>query len=178
MKKITTTAVFLCLLVVTNAQNNAIFLRHDTSILVASDCNWLIPPVPAQTRSVNTIPITVVDHESTVSEWFLSAIKKGKLKAVDPFSEQPIPAKQINNWGMPADTMAVYDVNMEVAQYKVLSQELQPEKIDRIRIQQDWWLDRSTGKIFSRIGWIELLTEVNDPSGMYISHKPFCRIYY
>jgi hypothetical protein len=177
MKRISIATAFVFVLISTNAQTGSLFLRHDTVMLSASECNWLIPPAPSQTKSVNTIPVTQSNHQNTVSEWFLSSIKEGKLKAVDPLSDKFIPAKQIYAWGMPADTMTVY-MNSEKASYKVVVKEIQPEKIDQIRIQQDWWLDASTGKIFSKINWIELMIEVYSSTGMYIGHRPFCRIYY
>ncbi len=116
--------------------------------------------------------------ENTVAEWFLLAIKKGKLKATDAYSGKPIPASKIFTWDMPADTVAVYDNNREVTSYKVVVHEIDPEKISQIRIQQDWYLDRTGGKVFSRIKWIELLMEVQSPGGEWLGYKPFCRIYY
>jgi hypothetical protein len=177
MKKISIATALVFILMSTNAQTRSLFLRHDTTILLASACNWLIPPLPAP-KSTNTTPLTLSNQQNTVSEWFLSSINKGKFKAVDPFTEKPIPSGQIYTWGMPADTIAVYDLKMEKESYKVVVNEIQPEMIDRLRIQQDWWLDASTGKIFSRINWVELMIDVNGPSGMNLGQRPFCRIYY
>ena len=165
-------------LITTVSTAQSIFLRHDTTLLLASECNWLMTPVPVKGKSANAIPIAVADHETTVSEWFLSSINKGRLKAFDPFSGDPIPSKRIYNWNMPADTIAVFDEKDEISKYKVVNYEVKPEKINRIRVQKDWWLDKSTGKIFTRTRWIELLIEVQNSSGTYIAHKPFCRIYY
>jgi hypothetical protein len=178
MKKII--IVVVCALVSINALTQTIFLRHDTAILKASECNWLIPPSlkQAPSKSAQTIPVIVTGNENTVSEWFLAAIGKGKLKAFDPVSDERIPAKEIYNWQMPRDTMAVFNENGDISQYKVVIQELDPQSIKRITIQQDWWLDNLTGKIFSRVRWIELMTEVYSFSGEIRGYKSFCRIKY
>src|SRR5947207_15630406 len=103
MKKIITTITLAIIIFAASAQTNSSFLRHDTTLLSSPECNWLIPP------QLKTSTITKEEFGNTVTGYFVQSIKKGKLKAVDPISEKPIPANKILNWNMPADTVAVYD---------------------------------------------------------------------
>lgn len=166
--------------IATTAQVNTLFLRQDTSVIKSSEANWLIPPLkPASNpASKKQTPIELVNPGNTVSEWFLSNIKKGKIKAYDPQSGELIPAKTIYTWRMPQHTIAVYNEAGEIDKYQVVAQEMDPRTISSIRIQQDWWLDLNTSKIYSRIVCIELMRDVYSPPGDYRSRMPFCRINY
>ena len=79
---------------------------------------------------------------------------------------------------MPTDTVAVYDGKKEETKYKAVISEIDPSKISRIKIYQDWYLDATNGKLFSRIIWIDLMIEVSNPSGMFLGYRSFCRINY
>jgi len=163
MKKITTTTVaFAILMFAASAQNNSRFLRHDTVVLNSSECNWKL------SKSTN----------SSVGKSILLSIKQGKLKAIDPFSGKSIPADKIFTWNMPTDTVAVYDGKKEETKYKVVMSEIDPSKISRIKIYQNWYLDATNGKLFSRINFIDLMIELNDPSGLFLGYRSFCRINY
>lgn len=166
MKKITTTIIFTLLLFTTFAQTNAVFIRHDSTVLRSSDANWLLPPA------------SIPNSAHTVTTWFLQAIFKGKIKAVDPNDGKPIPGSQIYSWNMSGDTIAVYDDDLESAGYHVVKREINSQDIDRIRIQQDWYLNSASGKIYSQIRCIELMMKIYTSSGLEIGYKPFCRINY
>ena len=169
MKKITTAIAFALTVLASSAQTNSLFLRRDTVVLKAQECNWLIPS-GEKSNGGNAM--------NNVSEWFIQSIQKGKLKAVDPDSDQVIPARKILTWNGAADTVAVVDENGETTKYQVVQTEINPSRISRIRILQDWYLDRASGKLFSRVTWVELMLEVEGPSGLFMGFKPYCRVYY
>jgi hypothetical protein len=166
MKKITTTIALAFFTHAGFAQTNSLFLRRDTIVLQSEECNWLMP------REFKT------DSTKTVSEWLIQSIKKGKIQAIDPNTDRNIPSGEILFWNMPSDTVGVEDGSSEFSHYVVTQHAIDPSKISRIKIQQDWYLDPSNGKLFSRIKWVDLMIEVYNPSGMFLGYKPFCRINY
>ena len=166
-------ALIICALstVAQNNNTNSILVRHDTTLLKAAECEWIIKSLtkndPALTSSIGKqVPLVI-----------LEAIKKGKLKAIDVLTDKHIPAKDIFTWNLPADTTASYDDAGKVRYFAVQRQHI-PEKISQIRIFQDWYLDIATGKFRSEIKWIELLEEVYTSSGIFLGYSVLCRIYY
>lgn len=166
MKKIATAIAFTFLISPAFTQTNIVFIRHDNTVMNASDANWLIPPA------------SIPNSARTVTDWFLQSIYKGKIKAVDPDDSKPIPGGQIYSWRMPSDTVAVYDDNLETTKYQVIKGVIDPQKIDRIRIRQDWYLNTTSGKIYSRIRCIELMIKIYSSTGLELGYRPFCRIDY
>lgn len=154
------------------AQTNSTFIRQDTILLKSAECNWLISPVYKKNNMMSNTP------GNTLSEWLLQSVKNGKLKAFDPYTGKQIPAKQIYSWNMPVDTVTYADVDSGATKYRVVHANLDPDNIKQIRVQQDWYLNYNNGEIFSRIGWIELMTDVYSSFGGFMGTKPFCRIYY
>ena len=61
--------------------SNSILIRHDTTLLKAEECEWIIKSLaknnPALTSEIGK-PVTLI---------ILEAIEKGKLKAIDPRNE-------------------------------------------------------------------------------------------
>ncbi len=172
MKKYSITTVFAVIIFGAIAQPNSTIIRHDTVLLKSTECNWLIPLVHNKNDSSNST------SENTIGGLILQIVKKGKLKAFDFYSGKQIPANQIYTWNIPADTVADYNENTGATKYRIVQAKLDPASITLIRVQQDWRLNYSNGEIFSRIRWIELITQVYSSLGDLIGTKPFCRIYY
>ena len=154
-----------------NSNSNSILVRHDTTLLKASECEWIIKSLtknnPELTSEIGkSVPLII-----------LQTIAKGKLKAIDRETNKPIPGKQIYTWHLAADTMLVYN-DAGNATYKVIQRQRSSDNIPMVRIYQDWYFDVSTGKFYSVIKWIELMEEIYSNSGTYIGSTPFCRIYY
>ena len=155
------------------AQNsNSIFVRHDTTLLKAEECEWIIKSLaknnPALTSEIGK-PVPLI---------LLQAITKGKLIAIDKLSNKPIPGKQIRTWGMAVDSMMVYDEQGN-AKVKAIQSERNSDDIRLIRIYQDWYFDVATAKFNAVIKWIELMEEVHSPSsGLYLGNTVLCRIFY
>ncbi len=171
--------VFLFILVITalksfaqNADSNAVLVRQDTVTLKASECAWIIKPF------TKDISASSSETGNSIPQLLLQAIEKGKLKAFDSWSEEPIPAKDIYKWKMHIDTI---DVSGDGGnpKFDVVQQSRSANDIPQIRICQDWYFDIENNKLFSRIKWMEFMEL--DP---YSFHKedrdivPFCRIYY
>lgn len=174
MKKYISTFTLLILVVGCFAQNNpssSILVRHDTTLLKATECEWIIKSLPKNN------PLFTSEIGKPVPEIIFQAIQKGKLKAIDPESNRPIPAKEIFTWQMPRDTVMAYD-DAGNSQYKVVQPLRSPDDITQIRIYQDWYFDITTSRFQSVIKWIELLEDVHTSSGIFVGYKPLCRIYY
>ena len=155
------------------SQSNSMLVRHDTTLLKADECEWII-----KSLSKNDPALTTLVGKS-VPEIILAAIKKGKGKAIDPETEKPIPAKEIFTWKMREDSTMVYDEKAP-GQNKivVVKHTLNPGSISQIRIFQDWYLNTSTGALSNKVRWIELLTEVITSSGIFLGYRVYCRIAY
>ena len=161
--------------VVFSQSNNvsAIFIRHDTIILKAGECQWIVKS-PA-----GNDPSFTGGTGKTVPEILLQAIAEEKLSAFDKETHQQIPAKQIYTWRMPEDTVQLLNDEGANTKYIVVQQRHNPDDLDQLRICQDWWLDISTGRLQPVIKWIEIMKEIHSSySGTFIGHMTFCRIYY
>lgn len=154
------------------AQYNSILLRHDTTQLKASACEWVIK---AQMK-IDTSFIS--ETGKSVPLIILQEIEKGKLKATDPLTNKIIPAKEILTWQMPKDTMMVGDTNGDFTKAEIIQRKINSDDITQIRIFQDWYFNIATRKIQSQIESIELLIRVYTPAGYFIGNKAFCRIHY
>ena len=171
---ITIIALFLCTLssFSQNGNSNGILVRHDTTLLKAEECEWIIKSL------VKNNPELTSEIGKSVPQIILQAIEKGKLKAIDAETNKQITGKQIYTWRIATDTILVYD-DAGKETYKAVQRQRNPDDIPLIRIYQDWYFNVSTGKLQSVIKWIELMEEVHSNStGIFIGYTPLCRIYY
>ena len=152
------------------AQTNLIFIRHDTTLLKATECKWIIKSLDKNDHLIKSqigksIPLII-----------LQEIEKGNIKAFGIETNKPIPSKEIFTWKMGKDSMLVNDSTGDSNKLVVIQNKLNPDKISSIRIFHDWYFNPSTGKIQSAIKWIELIEDFTNSSGTFIGYKPFCRI--
>ena len=174
MKKYITTLIFSIIFFNSFAQSvnsNVIIVRRDTTVLKSTECEWII-----KSLTKNNTGLTA-EKDNPLPALILQAIEKDKLKAIDRETNKPIPGKEIYTWHMAVDTIAVFDDAGNI-KYNVNQRRHNPDNISRIRICQDWYFDKSTGKFQPVINWIELLEEIHTSSGFFVGHKPLCRIYY
>ena len=172
MKKYTTAVLLAAISFGCFAQNNRMLVRHDTILLRADECKWIIKSLVKNDPSLKTtigksVPLVI-----------LQAIEKGSLKATDPETEKPIPGKEIFIWKMPVDSVAQVDNEGNFTKIIAVKRQLNSSSITQIRIIQDWYLEISTGKLQSSIKWIELLEEIHSSEGVFIGYRPVCKIYY
>lgn len=121
---------------------------------------------------------TLLKVDKTSAETILQAVEQGKLKAVDCFTNQHIPARRIYTWRMSADTILRYDTIGNYTKPEIVQQHRKAEAITQIRVLQDWYFNTMSGQFISRVRWIELLEEVRSSSGVFVGLLPFCRVYY
>jgi len=156
-----------------NNNSNNVFIRHDTTLLNAAECEWIVRSL------VKNDPAITSAIGRSIPQLILKAIENGKLKAVDRVTDKPIPGKEIYTWGRQADSIPAYDVATGNTKLTIVQRRLSPANITHIRIYHDWNANISTGKLQSVIKWIELLEDVYTSStGMFIGYAPLCRIYY
>ncbi|MEP7237932.1 MAG: hypothetical protein ABI685_08710 [Ferruginibacter sp.] len=151
---------------------NSILIRHDTTLLKADECEWIVKSLikndPALTSAIG----------KEVSLIIMNAIAKGKLKAIDPETNKPIPAKEIFTWKMTGDTIPEYDMEGNIKRYLVVKREHSSDNLNQVRVYQDWYFDVSTGKFNTVIKWIELMEDISSNQGIYLGKAALCRIYY
>lgn len=174
MKKIITTAAIVIAAINSFAQSNnsnSVLIRHDTTLLKASECEWII-----KSLTKNNAALTAEIGKS-VPAIILDAIKNGRLKATDYITNKPIPGREIYSWHMPADTIKMYDNNGNTKD-TVIQHLRDAENILQIKIYCDWYFDIATGKFESEIKWIEPMEGIYTSFGAFIGEAVFCRIYY
>ncbi len=174
MRKITITLVFIITAFSSFAQtsqSNTLLVRHDTTVLQSDECEWII-----KSLLMNT-PALTSEIGKSVPQIILEAIVKGKIKAIDVETNQPIPATKIFTWRIATDTVLTFD---EAGNEKlsVVQHLRNADKITRMKVYHDWYFDLTTKKFLSVIKWIELMEEVTTHSGDFIGYMALCRIYY
>ena len=154
------------------AQAGDMLIKKDTLLLKAEESNWYFTVTNG--NKAGGYP----SDKISMGDFLVNAVKTGNLKAYDGMSGELIPANKIDTWKMGIDTVANYDSDSDKTMYKIIQRKINLQQLSRIRILQDWFLNSVTGKLFSKINCIELLQEVNNPIGIFIGYKIFCRIYY
>jgi len=154
------------------SNTNNMLVRHDTTLLNAEESEWIVKSLikndPALTSQIGK-PIPLI---------MLEAIEKGRLQAVDPETNKPIPPKEIFTWKMPADTIPIYDFEGKIIKSQVVKRLHSPVYFKQVRIFQDWYFDVSTGQFHSQIKWIELMEDISTSQGIYLGKVALFRIYY
>ena len=172
MRKYITTLLLAAINQFSFAQNSSILVRHDTLLLKAVECEWIVKSLEKNDPSLTG------QIGKTFPQILIESIASGKLKAIDPETNKQIPSKEIRTWNMRIDSVMVYDEKTGDVKMMVVKRELDPESITQIRVFQDWYMDVASGNFRSEIKWIELLREVISSSGIMLGYAPFCRIYY
>jgi len=174
MKKFASTFIIANIFFNSFAQNidpSVVLVHRDTTVLFSSECEWVIKSI---TKKYTDFP---AETNSPLPAIILKAIEKNELKAIDQETNKLIHGKEIYTWRTATDTISAYDDAGNI-KYNIVQRRHKPENISRIRICQDWYFNKSTGKFQSSINWIELLEEIHSSSGFSIGHKPLCRINY
>jgi hypothetical protein len=111
----------------------------------------------------------IVDH-------LLKDLRTGKLFAEDPETGKKITYVELLTHNMPADTVEVLDIDMTVSSYQVVQRELDPSDIAAIRLEQDWYFDIKSEKLFSEVRSVLLMMKVNGPDGTLLGVRPFVKV--
>lgn len=155
-----------------HAQNSSVLVRHDTTVLKISDCEWVVKSLPKNNPALTSAIGTAIP------KLILQAVHQGRLRAFDPTTNKHITAKDIYTWQMGDQTYQKTDPDGSNPRTVTVKKELDLDSITAIRIYQDWYFDVATRRLHSQIKWIELLREVHMASGINLGRAMFCRIYY
>lgn len=131
------------------------------------------PEYPTLNDSVLTI------YRTDIGSLIYQDILKGNLKAIDTETGIPIPVKKLLTMNMPADTMAVFDIDdpSKITGYKVLQQERSPAGFNRIRIEQDLFFDFKNERLFSIIKSVMLMEGIYTTNNNQImGYRAFARL--
>ena len=90
-----------------------------------------------------------------------------------------MPVNKFLTWKMPADTMAVYDVNdvSKITMYKVVQAERSSSEFSRLRIKQDLYFDFKNERLYSVIRSVIIMLPVKSYDGSLRGYTPYCKIF-
>lgn len=104
-------------------------------------------------------------------------ILKGNIKPVDIETGKPMPVKKFLTSHMPADTIPVYNDNMDgISAYKVLKQERSSTGFSHLRITQDFYFDFKNERLYSVIRSVIVILPVKFYDGSISGYMPYCRL--
>lgn len=130
-----------------------------------------------QTPSPYDSVLTV--YRTDIGSLIYQDLLKGRLRAFDIETNKLIPVKKLLTMGMPADTMAVYDITdpSKIIEFKVLQAERSSTDFCRIRIKQDLYFDFRNERLYSVVKSVILMEVIYMNDGVTIrGKKSFCRL--
>ena len=129
-------------------------------------------------RNPSVFDSVLTVYRTDIGSLIYQDILKGNLKPIDIETGKPIPVKKFLTWKMPADTMAVYDVDdpSKITAYKVIQAERNPRDFNRIRIKQDLYFDFKNERLYSVVRSVTLMEVVKFYDGSVRGQYAFCRL--
>lgn len=118
-------------------------------------------------------------YRTDIGSLIYEDILKGRIKPIEIETNKPIPAKKFLSWRMPADTMAVYDINdpSKITEYRVVQAERSSSEFSRLRIKQDLYFDFKNERLYSVVRSVSLLQVYYLPDGRTVRGVAlFCRL--
>lgn len=117
-------------------------------------------------------------YRTDIGSLIYQDVLKGRLRPIGVETGQPIPVKKFLTWQMPADTMAVYDVNdpSKILGYKVVQAERSSREFSRMRIKQDLYFDFTNERLYAVIRSVILMLPVKMYDGTIRGYIAFCRL--
>ena len=172
MKKYTAALLLIALCYGCFAQNNRVLIRHDTTVLKATEGEWMTGSLVKNNQLRDTI-----DNKS-IAGLLLDAVEKGRVIAIDPQTEKPIPPKEIYTWNMPRDSIMQMDESGNNPKIVVRINQIYSSSIVQLNLYQDLYIDISSGKMSSVLRSVDLVTPVITSQGYVMGNRVFCRIVY
>ena len=131
------------------------------------------PEEPSPFDSVLTV------NRTDIGSLIYQDVLKGKLKPVDSETGKLISVNKFLTWKMPADTMAVYDVEdpSKITEYRVVQAERSSREFSRLRIKQDLYFDFKNERLYSVVRSVTIMLLIRSYSGIELGYTPFCKIY-
>jgi len=117
-------------------------------------------------------------YRTDIGSLIYQDVLKGRIKPIDVETNKPIPIKKFLTWKMPADTMAVYDINdpSKITAYRVVQAERSSSEFSRLRIKQDLYFDFKNERLYSVIRSVIIMLPVNSYDGSIRGYVPYCRL--
>lgn len=147
------------------------FLKEDTVVLNESQYTWLL------TGSSLYKNVKRDSAVQTVPQLLFSLASRKKIIFYDALTGQPVPAREIYTWQMPADTIKAIWAG-ENERFTVVQQTLNTPSFTSMRICQRLYLNTETGEMSATIQWAELLLNIYASEGSFIGVRPYFRIKY
>ncbi len=117
-------------------------------------------------------------YRTDIGSLIYQDVLKGRIKAIDIETNKPISVKKFLTWQMPADTMAVYDINdpSKITEYRVVQAERSSGEFRRLRIKQDLYFDFKNERLYSVIRSVIIIMAVKNYDGSIRGYMPYCRL--
>jgi hypothetical protein len=117
-------------------------------------------------------------YRTDIGSLIYQDVLKGRIRPIDIETNKPMPVNKFLTWKMPADTMAVYDVNdpSKIAEYRVVQQERSSSEFSRLRIKQDLYFDFKNEILYSVIRSVVIVLAVKSYDGSIRGYALFCRL--
>ena len=118
-------------------------------------------------------------YRTDIGSLIYQDVLKGRIKPIDIETNKPMHVKNFLTWKMPADTMAVYDINdpSKITEYRVVQAERSSSEFSRLRIKQDLYFDFKNERLYSVIRSVQLMQVFYAMDGHTIRGiSPFCRL--
>ena len=117
-------------------------------------------------------------YRTDIGSLIYQDVLKGRLKPVDPITGKAIPVNKFLTWEMPADTMAVYDINdpSKINAYRVVQAERSSSEFSRLRIKQDLYFDFKNERLYSVVRSVVIVLVVKAYDGSIRGTFPYCRL--
>lgn len=111
------------------------------------------------TREKMNLPFRYAADEDNGNQRFISilirSIRGREITAFDPtddrFTTPMTPDAVMRAFSGGLDTVPVYDMNGDIAEYQVRTREVDPDSIYRFRIKEEWVFDKESSRMFVRI---------------------------
>ncbi len=118
-------------------------------------------------------------YRTDIGSLIYQDVLKGRIKAIDIETNKPISVKKFLTWQMPADTMAVYDINdpSKITEYRIVQAERSSGEFSRLRVKQDLYFDFKKERLYSVIRSIIIMMPVRFYDGSIRGYASYCRIY-
>ncbi len=157
-----------------NAERKFPGLSKDVVLLNTDEVDY---DFNSENPSVYDSVLTV--YRTDIGSLIYQDILKGNLKPIDIETGKPMPVKKFLTWKMPADTMAVYDVDdiSKVTAYKVVHAERNPRDFNRLRIKQDLYFDFKNERLYSVIRSVIIMMPVKSYDGNIRGYMQYCKIF-
>lgn len=114
--------------------------------------------------------------DKALAEILLDEAENKRLPIYDPYEDFLLSSDQVDNLFHKVDTVLVIDPDTEEAVETVVRNDLDREAVKKYRVVQEWYYNKSTAKIGTRLISVSPLIEKYGADGNYRGDAPLFKI--